>query len=144
MITHIVKHSNDFPGPISIDAMLYRQSNGDLGFKPLVEINPRQTMSRIALAFKRHLAPLALGNFYVGHQRTGTASQFESMNRFQNAVNNRHPPELEHRRLKSGVFWLTAPDACAWACIATANTETGMEEIRKTLYERPKNMDLEQ
>lgn len=43
-------------GPVGIDALIYRQ-NGQVLLYPVVEINPRQTMSSLALCLQNRLAP---------------------------------------------------------------------------------------
>lgn len=42
-------------GPAAIDALIYRDGDG-FGLKPIVEVNPRCSMGRIALALKRRVA----------------------------------------------------------------------------------------
>jgi hypothetical protein len=42
-------------GPTGIDAMVYRDSNGELQLRPVVEVNPRFTFGRIAIELRRTL-----------------------------------------------------------------------------------------
>jgi uncharacterized ferritin-like protein (DUF455 family) len=42
-----------FRGPIGIDSYIYRTEAGELRLKPIVEINPRHTMGRVAMELKR-------------------------------------------------------------------------------------------
>nr|NIP95114.1 hypothetical protein [Akkermansiaceae bacterium] len=42
-----------YHGPLGVDAFLYRGKDGDLRFKPVVEINPRYTMGRVAIELAR-------------------------------------------------------------------------------------------
>lgn len=44
-------------GPLGIDAMRYRTSEGDLRIRPLQDINARYTMGRLSLGFRRLLQP---------------------------------------------------------------------------------------
>jgi hypothetical protein len=46
----------DLSGPASVDALLYRRDGG-ICLRPIVELNPRFTMSRVALALARHVKP---------------------------------------------------------------------------------------
>lgn len=45
-----------FTGPAGVDALVYRAGDG-LRLKPIVEINPRLTMGRVALALARRVRP---------------------------------------------------------------------------------------
>ncbi|HUE96948.1 MAG TPA: DUF455 family protein [Longimicrobiaceae bacterium] len=46
----------DFSGPFGVDAFFYRDPAGTIRLKPIVEINPRFTMGRIALELARRAA----------------------------------------------------------------------------------------
>jgi uncharacterized ferritin-like protein (DUF455 family) len=46
-----------FLGAIGLDALVYRDRQGELRCKPVVEINPRHTMGRIAFEIRRQVAP---------------------------------------------------------------------------------------
>ena len=50
-----------FIGPAGIDAFIYIDITGNLKLKPFVELNPRNTMGRVALALENRLAPGATG-----------------------------------------------------------------------------------
>jgi uncharacterized ferritin-like protein (DUF455 family) len=54
-----------FVGPFGVDAMVYRDGDGDLKIKPMVELNPRMTMGHVALALERKLAPGVRGQFRI-------------------------------------------------------------------------------
>lgn len=43
----------DHTGPLGVDAMFYRDAGGRLRFRPLVEVNPRFTMGRVAVELDR-------------------------------------------------------------------------------------------
>ena len=45
----------DYQGPVGIDAMVYRNSDGSLTLTPIVEVNVRHTMGRLALNLHRQL-----------------------------------------------------------------------------------------
>jgi hypothetical protein len=44
-------------GPLGIDVMQYRTSIGEIGWRPLQDINARWTMGRVALGWRRVLGP---------------------------------------------------------------------------------------
>jgi len=46
-----------YKGPIGIDSFVYGDSSSHLRLKPIVEINPRYTMGRVALELQRRFAP---------------------------------------------------------------------------------------
>ena len=54
-----------FEGPFGVDAMVYRDADGDLKIKPIVELNPRMTMGHVALALERKLAPGVRAEFRI-------------------------------------------------------------------------------
>ena len=49
-----------YTGPAGIDAMVVRAPDGRLRLKPLVELNPRVTMGRVALALQRRIRGVGL------------------------------------------------------------------------------------
>ncbi|RFC45032.1 MAG: Uncharacterized conserved protein, contains ferritin-like DUF455 domain [Verrucomicrobia bacterium] len=56
---HLANHLEraGFLGAIGVDALVYRDRSGELRCKPVVEINPRYTMGRIAAEIRRQVAP---------------------------------------------------------------------------------------
>ena len=48
-------HAGGYQGPAGLDAMIHRLSTGELRLRPIVEVNLRGTMGRVALAFQRRL-----------------------------------------------------------------------------------------
>jgi uncharacterized ferritin-like protein (DUF455 family) len=50
-----------FRGAFGIDSFVFRKSADQFGLYPLVEINPRFTMGRVALALEKRMAPGRLG-----------------------------------------------------------------------------------
>lgn len=46
-----------YRGPVGVDAFVFKGADGRCRFKPVVEINPRYTMGRLALELMRQAAP---------------------------------------------------------------------------------------
>jgi uncharacterized ferritin-like protein (DUF455 family) len=66
-----------YSGPAGIDAMIYRRK-GKLLIRPVVEVNPRQTMGRIALALEKKTRGQGLLLFLPGRQAEGLASELQA------------------------------------------------------------------
>lgn len=54
-------HAAGHQGPIGIDAFAYRDTDGSVRIKPIVEVNPRHTFGRLTLELMRHVAPGSSG-----------------------------------------------------------------------------------
>ncbi|MEN8743172.1 MAG: DUF455 family protein [Lentimonas sp.] len=54
-----------FEGPLGIDAFVYRAPCGNLKLKPIVEMNPRTTMGRVAHEIGKHNAAGSTGLFEI-------------------------------------------------------------------------------
>lgn len=46
-----------YRGPAGVDAMVYRHADGHLRLQPVLEVNTRWTLGRVALGLERHLSP---------------------------------------------------------------------------------------
>jgi uncharacterized ferritin-like protein (DUF455 family) len=57
--------SHRYAGPLGVDAFLYRDEAGAVCIKPVVEINPRYTMGRVAVELARFTAPNAVTSLTV-------------------------------------------------------------------------------
>lgn len=58
--------SHGYAGPVGVDAFLYRDRAGALRFKPVVELNPRYTMGRVALEVSRFTRPQGRTRLEIG------------------------------------------------------------------------------
>ncbi|MFT5498270.1 MAG: uncharacterized ferritin-like protein (DUF455 family) [Kiritimatiellia bacterium] len=94
-------------GTFGVDAMVYRDAAGALRIKPVVEINPRQTMGQVALRLEQHLAAGRTGHFRLLTAVQLRQGEFDSFEAFALTMQREHPPVL-HRdgRLASGVLVL--------------------------------------
>ncbi len=55
----------DYHGPVAIDAFFYTDSEENTALRPIVEINPRCSMGRIAHHLRRELAPNEVGELLI-------------------------------------------------------------------------------
>jgi uncharacterized ferritin-like protein (DUF455 family) len=54
-----------FAGLFGVDAFVFRDRDGELKIKPIVELNPRHTMGHVSLALAKHLAGGIPGQFRI-------------------------------------------------------------------------------
>jgi hypothetical protein len=52
-------------GPLGVDAMVFREADGSLGWTPVVELNVRMTMGRVALELMRKSRPNSTGTLRI-------------------------------------------------------------------------------
>lgn len=86
-------------GPAGMDAFIYRTGEGDVALRPLVEVNARYTMGRIALALERRLYPGTQALWLHLPARRVDVADLRAL----------HPPELRDGRLAGGVLPTTDP-----------------------------------
>ncbi len=84
-------------GPVGVDMLVGADPAGDLRLQPLVEVNPRWTMGRVALALRPRVAP-------------GVPAWLSLLRR----PDGRGGVELDERgRIRSGRLWLTDPEGAS-------------------------------
>lgn len=99
-----------FQGAAGIDAFLYRSKDtGQLRVKPIVEVNARFTMGRIALKLEEHLGTGASGVWIHTSKQRLAKLGFNDWTSWLAELNQQIPTDLmrvspEVVRLKSGVF----------------------------------------
>lgn len=87
-------------GPAGVDAFLYRTDSGDLALRPLVEINARYTMGRIALAIERYLHPSSQAIWlHIPRRKLDLKSLLAN-----------HPPQVQAGRLVRGALPTNDPE----------------------------------
>ena len=112
-------------GSFGVDAMVYRNPEGQLKIKPLVELNPRTTLGHVSLALAKRLAKGAAGQFRIfnGQQWRKVSPALKSL------------PLIRSREghWKSGVIPLADVDAAAMlvpvVLIGDEAVDTAMQQI---------------
>ncbi|HEY5040932.1 MAG TPA: DUF455 family protein [Verrucomicrobiae bacterium] len=110
----------DFTGPIGIDAFVYREMNGAVKLKPIVEINPRYTMGRVLVELMRQTCQGSSGLFRLVNRAALRAGGFENFPDYARSLAEKFPLKLEGEpvpRIREGVLCLNDP-ATAQACLA--------------------------
>lgn len=100
-----------YVGPVGVDALIHRDANGELRFKPVVEINPRTTMGHVGVGMQRALAPGRVGLWTIVPIRELAASGEGSVQAFADALRARHPPRLQSGSLDAGFVPTTDPSS---------------------------------
>jgi uncharacterized ferritin-like protein (DUF455 family) len=88
-------------GPAGLDALVYRLADGSLRLKPLVELNPRWTMGRVAIELERHVVAgvPALWAWMPAADPSATAREWLAL----------HPPRFSRSRLEEGIVFTNDP-----------------------------------
>jgi uncharacterized ferritin-like protein (DUF455 family) len=110
----------DFRGPIGIDAFVYRDPQGGVRLKPVVEINPRYTMGRVLVELMRQVRQNCAGVFRLVNAAQLRAEGFEDFSGYARAVEEKFPLQLAGEplpRIQAGALCLNDP-AQAKACLA--------------------------
>lgn len=104
-----------YQGPAGVDAFLWKDQNGKLFLKPLVELNPRWTMGRVALELEKFLAPGIKGLWAFVLLREVKRQGYESFQEYSKALQDRYPLVCRDagskKRIESGVFFTNDPHA---------------------------------
>lgn len=62
----------NYSGPVAVDAFFYQSSATEVQIRPVVEINARCSMGRIAHNLRRRLAPNSVGELRIHRLKNGT------------------------------------------------------------------------
>jgi hypothetical protein len=109
-----------FLGPIGIDAFAYRDAEGKIRLKPIVEINPRYTMGRVTVELMKHVAPGSRGEFRFVTRKQSFAEGFADFSAYARSLNEKFPIQLKGEpspRISAGAICLNDP-AQAQVCLA--------------------------
>lgn len=106
-------------GPVGVDALVYRAGN-ELKLKPIVEINPRTTMGRVALGLQQMVNSARTAIWLVLSRREVAAAGFADLTACAEQLQARHPARLmpDGKQLSDGVLFTTDPtQARAFAAV---------------------------
>lgn len=108
----------EFRGPLGMDAAIYRDEDGQPKLKPIIEINPRNTMGRLALELMRYSAPGCTGQLHIVSLPDLKLSGFDQFKDWAIALKKAYPVQFDDRdRLVSGMVFLNDPEI-ATGCMA--------------------------
>ena len=105
---------------MGIDAFAYRDADGKIRLKPIVEINPRYTMGRLTVELMKHVAPGSRGLFRLVSRKQARAEGFADFPTYARSLTKRFPIQLKGEpspRISEGAICLNDP-AQAQVCLA--------------------------
>ncbi|MYA22424.1 MAG: ferritin-like domain-containing protein, partial [Gemmatimonadetes bacterium] len=99
-----------YQGPVGVDAMVYRDRDR-LRLKPIVEVNPRTTMGRVALKLQQAVNSARTALWLVLSRREVSAAGFADLAECAAALEAEHPARLmpDGKQLSGGVLFTTDP-----------------------------------
>jgi hypothetical protein len=99
-----------YRGPVGVDALVYRDG-ADLKLKPIVEVNPRTTMGRVALGLRRMVNSARMALWVVLSRREVEAAGFADLADCAGQLEARYPARLmpDGQQLSEGVLFTTDP-----------------------------------
>jgi hypothetical protein len=107
-----------YSGPVGIDQFVFKNEKGEFRIKPLVEINPRYNMGRVAVELGRRVPPGRAALWNVYSQKDLLKMNIRSFQHFAQAIEKHFPPmELNSRnQILSGPLWLSPPTSAQEFC----------------------------
>lgn len=111
----------DFLGPLGIDCFVYRDAEGSMKLKPVVEINPRYTMGRLTVELMKTVHQGCYGLFRLVNKPSLKAEGCADFKTYAAKLREKFPVRLEgstHPRICEGFVCLTEPEHAEF-CLAT-------------------------
>ncbi len=109
-----------FTGPAGIDAFVYRDAQGAVRLKPIVEINPRYTMGRVLVELMRQACQNSSGSFQLMNRVRLRGMGLADFPSYARRLAQQFPLRLDGDpapRIREGALCLNEPDR-AQACLA--------------------------
>jgi uncharacterized ferritin-like protein (DUF455 family) len=116
-----------FSGPVGIDAFAYRDADGKIRLKPIVEINPRYTMGRVTVELMKRVAPGSHGLFRLVSRKQALAGGFADFMAYARSLSEKFPIQLKGEpspRISAGAICLNDPEQ-AQVCLAVFQVTHG-------------------
>jgi uncharacterized ferritin-like protein (DUF455 family) len=120
MLERELRRANYF-GPVGIDAFAYRNTQGKIRLKPVVEINLRYTMGRLTVELMKQVAPGSRGLFKLVSRKQALAEGFEDFTACARSLTEHFPLRFEGEptaRIREGFICLNDP-VSAQVCLVT-------------------------
>ena len=122
----------DYVGPVGVDGLVYRDGDGELRLKPVVEVNPKFTMGRIALNLAREVNAARTAMWLVIATSELRRAGVDGGSDFAEKLEEAHPIELtaDGQISRGGLFTTDPREAEAFvSLLVVAETLQGCREI---------------
>ncbi|KAK3249712.1 hypothetical protein CYMTET_40872 [Cymbomonas tetramitiformis] len=105
-------HTAGYVGPVGVDTLVYYDVSAtrQLQFKPIVEINPRNTMGRVALRLQSHLR-VAAAVWLIVSRREAELAGYDSIAEWAEHIEHKWPPVMtpDGKSLSAGAVFTNDP-----------------------------------